>query len=43
MKNIKTAKNQIAKSDQKKTQLISKLIQKNITGGLSCPPPIIGS
>jgi hypothetical protein len=40
MKNIKTAKDQIAKSNPAKSQLISKLIQKNIKGGLGCPPPI---
>ncbi len=39
MKNIKAAKDQLAKNNQAK-QLISKLVQKNIKGGLGCPPPI---
>lgn len=39
MKNIKAAKDQIAKSNQAKNQLISKLVQKNVLGGRGCPPP----
>jgi len=40
MKNIKSAKDQIAKGNPEKKQLINKLILKNIKGGLGCPPPI---
>jgi len=39
MKNIKSAKDQIAKNNAEKKQLIKKLVLKNIKGGLGCPPP----